>query len=171
MDSLKLGELTLAAHDSGIGFILHDDPDHQVIVPDHKIGVLRAFLDTHCPEERRLGFRVPLRPLPEETREAFEVALTRKNETHQVDAVDLSLTGVLVDVAEEVFPGARRVKVTLSLHDDSVTIQARVVRRVDRLLALHFPECVVDGELDPPEALLGIYRSLELDWLKKRVRT
>ncbi len=168
MQTLRLGEMSLVAHSSGIRFIWHHDGDHGVTVPTHKIAALKAFLDEHHADERRLGFRVPLRPLSGAIRDAFAVTLESENGKRTAVPVDLSLTGILVDVVDVKLRVSQSVRIALSLGEDSVTLTAVVVRSNKQLVALHFPSCVQDGELDPPEELLAIYRALELRWLKSR---
>lgn len=168
MDSLQLGDLSLVSKPSGICFTWQDDEQHSATIPTHKIAALRAFLDEHVPEEKRLGFRVPLRPLPNSMRESFEVTLKSGDHTAAAFPVDLSLTGILVEVVDLTLRVNQKLDATLCLDDDCVLLTARVVRRDGSLVALHFPTCVANGELDPPEGLLGIYRTLELEWLKSR---
>lgn len=169
MDTLEIEGLTLAAHPRGLAFSWGGEEEPQSIVPVQKIAALRAFLDAHYPAERRLGFRVPLRPLPEETKRSFRVTLEHEGKRLRVQPVDLSLTGILVELPEEALPDARQVRARLRLAGDKVRLEAQLVRRDGPLMALHFPSCVANGELDPPEELLGIYRTLELDWLRNRV--
>ena len=170
MDNLKLGGLTVTALEAGLSFTLDDGNGSGVLVPEHKLSALRAFIEAHSNEERRLGFRVPLRPLPPETRDALTVTLERRGISAAAQPVDLSLTGILVELPEGDFDGARSITVTLRRDGERARLRARVVRRNGALMALHFPSCVSNGELDPPEELLAIYRSLEQDWLKVRVR-
>ena len=116
-----------------------------------------------------MGFRVPLRPLSKEVRKAFVVELECEDRKARAYAVDLSLTGILVECDGLAIKETDQITVSLALDGDEVTLTANVVRQQGKLVALHFPECVQGGELEPPEALLGIYRSLELEWLKSRV--
>lgn len=170
MNSLQLGELSVISKQAGITFIWQGEEVRSVTVLNHQIEALRAFLDAHVSHERRVGFRVPLRPLSEAMRQAFDVRLKNRGKEHSTQAVDLSLTGILVEASDSDFKEGDQITATLCLSADCVSLNANVVRRNGNLVALHFPACMQNGELDPPESLLNIYRTLELEWLKSRVQ-
>jgi hypothetical protein len=168
---MRLGELSLDLGSAGIRFTCHGDADQSVVVPNEKIAALVAFLEEHSHAERRVGFRVPLRPLSAATRQAFEVTVEANSKKASAIPVDISLTGILLEIPDLKVRTGQRVSATLCLDNDCVLLDAKVVRRVGKLVVLHFPSCIKDDELDPPEGLLGIYRTLELDWLKSRTPT
>ena len=147
MNSLQLGELSLESKQTGVTFIWQGEQVRSVTVLNHQIEALRAFLDAHVSQERRVGFR--------------------EQSTH---AVDLSLTGILVEAPGSDLNEGDQITATLCLSADCVSLNANVVRCNGDLVALHFPACMQNGELDPPESLLNIYRTLELEWLKSRVQ-
>ena len=85
-----------------------------------------------------------------------------------MEPVDVSLTGLLVRSAPLDWPKAKPLSATLELRGDRVTLSALLMRQQDGLVALHFPESVRHGQLNPPKSLLAIYRNLELAFLKQR---
>jgi hypothetical protein len=89
----------------------------------------------------------------------------------EAEPIDLSLTGMLVRAADPILRGGQSLTVTMSLRDLHTPLSATVVRAQPPLLALHFVESLQDGELDPPETLIAIYRELERRWLRNRVVT
>jgi hypothetical protein len=169
MDSLRLGELSVASKQAGVLFTFEGEEKQTITVLNNQIEALQSFLASHAAEDRRAGFRVPLQPLASSVRTSFKVTLSRDSKTEEVSPVDMSLTGVLVQVSDFTLNAGDHIVANLAFERDIVTLYANVVRQDQRLVALHFPSCVRDGELNPPAALLNIYRALELEWLKSRV--
>lgn len=170
MDSLQLSGLSVSSTEQGVVFSWQGEDKHAVTLPDHQIETLRAFLEARTKKsERRIGFRVPLQPLSQEMRDAFAVTLKHYATRAEAIAVDLSLTGILVSVADLQLKTSDQIVVQLRLGDDQTSLNANVVRQQGKLVALHFPTCIDNGELDPPDALLNIYRALEHEWLRSRV--
>jgi hypothetical protein len=169
LDSLNLGRLKVTAGADGVSLALGDEPTQRVALSDRDVGLLQDFLRRHAPGERRLGFRVPFRSLNPEVRAEFEVALCLRGHRHPVVPVDLSLTGILVQSRSFLLPVRMRAGVALTFGDLECTLTGEVVRRDGQLMALHFVESLSNGNLDPPEPLLAIYRRLEQEWLRSRV--
>jgi hypothetical protein len=171
MDSLQIGELSISSKQAGVSFTFEGDEKQTVTVLNNQIETLQAFLAIHAAEERRVGFRVPLQPLASSVRTSFKASLSRNSKTVEVAPVDLSLTGILVQASDFTLNAGDHVVANLAFDQDVIALNANVVRQDQRLIALHFPTCVRDGELNPPDALLNIYRALELEWLKARVHS
>ena len=171
MDSLQLGELSVVAKQTGVSFTFQGDERQTVTVLNNQIETLQAFLAGHTSEERRVGFRVPLRPLTNDIRSSFKVSLTHGHKSQEVLPVDLSLTGITVEIVDFKLNAGDQIVANLAFDHNVIALNANVVWQDQRLVALHFPTCVIDGELDPPDVLLSIYRAHELEWLRARVQS
>lgn len=169
MESLTLGRLTLTAEKAGVTFVLAGEDVSQVTITARQVCKLEEFLKRYAPHERRLGFRVPLDSLSDEVQSDFKVRVRNISSYVKAKPIDMSLTGILLKSKKLRASLGTHVMTKLTLADDSCTLIGKVVRQDGYLWALHFFETVKNGELDPPEDLLSIYRSLETDWLKSRV--
>lgn len=165
MSSTHIGKLNLSADESGLRVQLGDV---ETLLSPMEVSRLEEFLNTYAPHERRIGFRVPLATVPTDTSERFQVLLSDPQMPVPLIPVDLSLTGVLVQLPDgiELDPVCR---VQLSYDTDQCELLASVVRRDGNLCALHFLDALQSGELDPPEALLSIFSHLEQAWLQSRI--
>lgn len=168
MQTLTLGDLKFVAEPSGVVLEL-GGAARQFALSPHEAGQLEEFLRRHLPRERRTGFRVRIAPLAEGLRKSFHVFIGPAQHRHEAHAVDLSLTGILVEGADLGLTRGRTVPVLLELDGQRCSITGEVVRVDGNLVALHFVESLKGGELSPPEALLGIYRRLETAWLRSRI--
>jgi hypothetical protein len=115
-----------------------------------------------------VGFRVPLGPLGERVREAFRVQVGYGQRPVPVRPVDFSLTGILVQAPGLQARRGQRLIVHLTYERLVCHTLGVVVRLQGDLVALHFLESLKHGDLNPPEALMAIYRNLELAWLRSR---
>jgi len=165
MSSIHFGKLNLHADDERLLLTLEDS---EVMLSPQDVTRLEDYLRKYAPHERRIGFRVPLLSLPPGTREQFQVCLLDDAEVIPLVPVDISLTGVLVELPESMDPDPV-LRLRISFDDDGCDVMASVVRREGALCALHFLDALRAGELDPPEALLGIFGQLEQAWLQSRV--
>jgi hypothetical protein len=165
MSSIHIGKLNLHADDERLLLTLEDS---EVMLSPQDVTRLEDFLRKYAPHERRIGFRVPLLSLPSATREQFQICLLDETETIPLTPVDISLTGVLVELPESM-DADPVLRIRISFDEDSCDLMASVVRRQGALCALHFLDALREGELDPPEVLLGIFGHLEQAWLQSRV--
>lgn len=170
MQSLTLGALTFTADSSGIAVSYGEEPGRRVALSSHDAARLEDFLRQHVPKERRVGFRVRIAPLEDRVRSAFRVQLCTGTRTLEVRPVDFSLTGILVEARGFVVRRGTEFPVHLDFDGLTCRLTASVVRLEGDLVALHFVESLKGGELTPPEALLGMYRRLETEWLRSRRR-
>jgi hypothetical protein len=166
---LTLGELSLVADVDGLSFVVGGEQGARVTITPRQVGQLEEFLRKNATRERRIGFRVPFRPLKDEVRAGFHVQLQVRNQWVDVTPVDLSLTGILVQGKGLALPVRSQVGVQFSFNELNCSLTGEVVRRDGHLLALHFTESISGGDLDPPEPLLAIYRKLEMEWLRHRL--
>jgi hypothetical protein len=166
---LTLGELSLVADVDGLSFVVGGERGARVTLSPRQVGQLEEFLHKNATRERRVGFRVPFRPLKDEVRAGFHVQLQVRGQWMDVTPVDLSLTGILVQGKGLALPVHSQIRVQLRFNELSCALTGEVVRRDGQLLALHFTESISGGDLDPPEPLLAIYRKLEMEWLRHRL--
>jgi len=92
----------------------------------------------------------------------------------RAQAVNLSLTGILIEFAEGADPhlavGAG-LTIALSLGKQGVSLAGEVVRTRERQYGIRFRDVWGIPLFDAPEALRMIVRVLERQWLRERVRT
>lgn len=167
MQRLTLGELTFLADSAGIGVMVGNRADPVALSRD-EVEKLESFLRRHGTRERRIGFRVALAPLQEEVRNSFRVQIRVGARILVVPCIDLSLTGILVEVAGLTLQRGAEVPIRLNLDELECRLVGSVVRVDEGQLAMHFVQSLQNGELNPPEPLLAMYRTLETEWLRTR---
>jgi len=169
MSSLKLGKISMLAERAGVTLVVHGDKDQRISLDPEDVLALGDFLRMHAPQERRVGFRVPFAPLPDQVLDAFRVSVRIGKHWRDAEAEDMSLTGILLRLRDVDARVGDRLGVDISLGRLHCTLEAVVVRRNNTMLALHFPSTLRNDELEPPQALIDIYRRIEVEWLKSRV--
>ncbi|MEZ5558168.1 MAG: hypothetical protein R3E86_06425 [Pseudomonadales bacterium] len=167
--SVEIGDLTLTADSSGVSFVLAQSAQGRAKISPRQVRLLEEFLKQHAPHERRIGFRVPFGPLKEEVRSGFQVQARVRGAWIDLQGVDLSLTGILVEGRGMAVPVHCEVPMRLCFQGLECSLRAEVVRRNQTLTALHFVDSLRNGDLNPPEDLLSIYRRLEMEWLRSRL--
>ena len=120
--------------------------------------------------DRRRAFRVPV------LRDSGLRVELRTNDGHtwRAEAVNLSVTGILVELPTAEAPAlaiGATVTVRLTLGNDTIEIQGEVNRREQRAVGLSFAETLVRAKVAPPPALAAIVRSLERHWLDTKRRS
>lgn len=168
MDTLTLKDLTFVADSAGIAIMVGNAAGKRLSLSSRDAGQLEDFLRRHVARERRVGFRVRIAPLADRTRSAFRAQLAVGGETVAVRPVDLSLTGILLEVRGVPLRRGDEIGIRLAFEGNVCRLTGSVVRLEGELVALHFLESLKGGELSPPEALLNMYRSLETEWLRNR---
>ena len=116
--------------------------------------------------DRRRAFRVPV---PANSGLAVEVR-TNDDRSWPANAVNLSLTGMLIEFPTGAEPGLRvgaTVEVRLSLGNDAIELEAEVKHRDQRAYGLFFADRAVADKGHPLSALAAIVRSLEQHWLRR----
>lgn len=162
MKTLEFEALSVTKHKFGASLNWRDGEVTSTTLNHDELQTLIEFLQAKSPSDRRVGFRVPLFDAE------LDVSVQTSRGTVAAKALDLSLTGILLEVPEQSLEPDKHCTVTLSLNDHSVILSATPIRTEEKLAAIHFPTTVRGGELDPPDELVSIYRSLELAWLKSR---
>ncbi len=168
---LKVGEVVVRAEGSGVVLSMGDSGQNLHLDAEHLPDLINFFASlAPSPSERRIGFRIPVAKMDPNTRDDLQMEITLDGRTWSVQPVDFSLTGVLVETDERPAEGA-----DLELSIDFMGMKSKMRAKVVRLLgenkvAMHFPSTLRDGELDPPDSLIGVYRKIEGIWLKQRMK-
>ena len=169
MSTLSLGQFRLEAVPDGIWIRIAGTDLKPIHLGIDQARKLEEFLRDQNLAERRLGFRVPVQALEKDERPLQCELDPGSDAASSATAIDLSLTGVLLRAPDRTAAEAEVVKIALTLSNLQATLTAKVVRSEPPLLALHFVESLKDGELDPPDPLISIYRELEARWLRNRI--
>lgn len=168
MQRLTLGDITFGAGPEGLVLTVRGR-DEPITLSKQQIEQLESFLRQSGARERRVGFRVPVGSLPDAVRDRFRVQIRVGARILLTRCMDLSLTGIQLEVAALSLRRGAEVPIRLNLDELECRIVGSVVRYEDDHLALHFQQAVKNGELvDPPPALLSIYRTLETEYLRVR---
>ena len=167
MPELKIGNVVIACED---GIVTFDDPlrGSPLCINYDDFPLLLDVLDS-VEWDRRRAFRVPVW-----SESQLSASLEYGGNTYDdVDAVDISLAGVLIDLGDSDAP-------ELSMHDNvNVTLQLNnikerlsgVVRRCSgRRYGIVFPASLHRQQVNPPLQLRLIVNQLESQWLSKRIR-
>ena len=163
----KLGDLTVTSSEDGVQLSLAGAQAVQLDARD--AAQLAQYLLQTRGGESRTGFRVPLRML--EARQLdLHATLVHRATIYDLEVVDISLTGVLVQARGLDIEPRSRVVVRVILDDLLSKAVAEVVRSDAGLLALHFSESIRGGELQPPAQLEAIVKRLEQLYLRARSR-
>lgn len=117
--------------------------------------------------EGRFAFRVPVLD-----QAVFRVLVQHRGGELEVQPIDLSLTGIQIEVPEGRALDAAiddPVVVSLDHPKHKITLGAVVRRTAGRRYGLFFPDTVqVGGRVDPPETLMALVREVELLWIRGR---
>lgn len=162
METLEFNALAVTRHKFGVTLEWRDADVGSMTLDHDELQTLIEFLQAEMPSERRIGFRVPLIDAD------LDVSVKTSTGTAAANALDLSLTGILLEVPEQTLEADQHCTVTLRLNDQSAVLAAVTIRTKGNLAAMHFADTMHGSELDPPNELVSIYRSLELAWLKSR---
>jgi len=156
--------------DHSVTFLDQDKPEAPITLSANAIDELIAFLRSPQPkpDERRRAFRVTIPRLTD-----LAVRVDFKGKTWDVAPVDLSLTGILVqflktEIAD--IPIDAEVDITLRLNDKAATLRGVVRRRNRNQYGILLASSMRNGELRPPESLVLIYKELERQWLRRRLK-
>jgi len=166
MPELKIGNVVIACED---GIVTFDDPlrGSPLCINYDDFPLLLDVLDS-VEWDRRRAFRVPVW-----TQSQLSAAIEYDGNTYDdVDAVDISLAGVLLDLSESDAPDLSiddSVNVTLQLNDVKATLSGIVRRCVGRRYGIVFPASLHRQQVNPPLQLRLIVNQLESQWLSKRI--
>ena len=168
MNEITMGSVTVICDEHRIVFKSRTSPDSRVTISSAALPALLSFLQSMSPDghEQRAGFRVPLTSASGLT---TRIAVGRTRFTVRV--LDISLSGILVELPAQVHELIMEslVEVTMELANKSATLKGIVKRRIDNKYGIMFPDCQIDGELDPPGSLLVIVKAIERSWLAQQI--
>lgn len=171
MEEIRVKDITITSGDSSLTIVDDARPDSSIVLDTSILPEIIQFLNSHRPDpsENRTGFRVPVASLCEETRSGFSATIEADGQSIEYAAFDFSITGILIEDSRLRLIVDQTVSMALRYKEHSATIDAVVVRCEKERTCFHFPDTLTDGELDPPDDLMRLYRALEMDWLRERV--
>lgn len=167
MQALKIGNVVIACED---GIVTFDDPHRgsPLRINYDDFPLLLDVLD-RVEWDRRRAFRVPVW-----TESQLTVAVEYDGITYDdVEPVDISLAGVLLDLADSDAPNLEThdsLSVTLQLADIKTTLSGVVCRCEGRRYGIVFPASLHRQQVNPPLQLRLIVNRLESQWLSNRIR-
>ena len=173
MDVLNFSQLSIRSEDEYVTFVIHGKDDYNVKVRADHIPEIVDFLRTKADTEsnRRVGFRVDVAALGHSFSDRFRVfADTPEGDRVKVTPINVSLTGILVETEHYLGDQNIHSSVELVLDNINVRIPSIIVRCDHNRVAFQFIASIKDGQLDPPPELVAIFRTLEMNWLKTRVK-
>ncbi len=170
MSEITIGKVKIFLDGRSLTFLHEDRPNSPIVLPASAIDDLIGFLRSLNPEttERRMAFRVAVPRLTDLT-----VRIGFKGKTWSVAPVDLSLTGILIEFPKpEVvdIPVDAKISLELRLGDKNSVLMGVVRRKKDSQYGILFVDSLRNGELKPPESLVYIYKELERQWLRRRLK-
>ncbi len=143
--------------------------DNRLVVDQDLLPALIEFLCSSVIDtsNRRRAFRVEI-----EDDFGLNCQIEFDGRTVFARPLDLSLTGVLVELTEGVeLPLDTCVHVNLIWSEIDTVLKGIVRRKDGNKHGIFFPESIVDEELDPSDDLRSIVAELERRWLIKRVNS
>ncbi len=171
MQKFELGSVTVDVRATGLEIRDHSADHPPIAIPLEALTELVEFLTYHADRkatEQRRSFRLTLDPGD------LTAQLVTDDQITDVIPLDISLGGMAVTVDDSL---AKRLKVGERCRMDfdaggvAVSLTADVVRCVNNVVAVAFPDCEgTDGELAPPPELARIYADLQRHWLAKRIK-
>jgi hypothetical protein len=170
MSEITIGKVKIFLDGRSLTFLHEDRPNSPIVLPASAIDDLIGFLRSLNPEttERRMAFRVAVPRLTDLT-----VRIGFKGKTWSVAPVDLSLTGILIEFPKPEavdIPADAKISLELRLGDKNSVLMGVVRRRKDNQYGILFVDSLRNGELKPPESLVYIYKELERQWLRRRLK-
>ncbi len=173
MLGLYFGEVLVEFKEEKLVLTLNEHKQHIEICKD-QLPLFVEYLTVNIEEtseERQIGFRIPINQLDAGARRNISVTIETNEEQVNVTLIDFSLTGMLVEGIQKLTLDTNsEIVATVSFMDESVSISAKLVRiSGDHKFALYFPSSLVDGELEPVDELVRVFRQLEFAWLRNRV--
>lgn len=171
MQKFELGSVTVDVGTTGLEIRDLSADQAPIAIPLDALTDLVEFLTYHADRkatEQRRSFRLTLDPGD------LTAHLVIGDQSTPVTPLDISLGGMAVTVdatlAERLKAG-ERCRMDFDAGGVAVSMTAEVVRCVNNLVAVTFPDCEgADGELAPTPDLARIYAELQRRWLAKRIK-
>jgi hypothetical protein len=169
MSKVSFGPLSAESLEEGLRVEIPSNGSHAAAeLCPRDAGALASFITRQRWDESRTGFRVPVHALPGDISDHIRVTLVHNSTIYDCEAVDISLTGMLVRCGALRVGANTRVDARILLDEHLARLAAEVVRADGSVLALHFLECMHGGELRPPQDLVALFRRLEQVYLRLR---
>ena len=170
MPEITIGKIRIFLDGRSLIFLDQDKPNSAITLSADAIEDLIVFLRSLKPQrtEGRRAFRVAVPRLTDLT-----VRIGFKGKTWSVIPVDLSLMGILIEFpkTEAVdIPIGAEIAIELRLIDKIAALTGLVRRRKDNQYGILLEDSLRNGELKPPESLVLIYKELERQWLRRRLK-
>lgn len=174
MISTSIGEINIEINDEGLMISKDDDHLHSICIHKSNLANFVEYLNSSIEQDlddKRIGFRVPIYQLSANSKRKISVVIESLGSEQNLSLVDFSLCGMLVKSEEKLTLSPKSKETAIIKHaENNVAIGAKLVRETEnKKYAFHFPSAVKDGELDPSDALVKVFRSLEFEWLRQRV--
>jgi hypothetical protein len=170
MPEITIEKIKISLDGRLVTFLDQDKPDSPIALPANAINDLIAFLRSPNPEtsERRIAFRVAV---PRLTDLAVKVGF--KGKIWSAAPVDLSLTGILIEFPKTGvvdMPIDAEISVELRLSDKTAALRGVVRRRSGNQYGILLSDSLRNGDLRAPDSLVIIYKELEREWLRRRLK-
>jgi len=170
MPEIVIGKVKISLDGRSVTFLDQDNPETPVVLPANTTDDLIAFLRSPTPEvtERRMAFRVAVPRLTDLT-----AKVGFKGKTCSATPVDLSLTGILIEFPKTGvvdMPIDSEIAIELRLDNKIAALRGIVRRRNDNQYGILLENSLRNGDLRPPESLVLIYKELERQWLRRRLK-
>ncbi|MBN2397880.1 MAG: PilZ domain-containing protein [Deltaproteobacteria bacterium] len=171
MPEITIQNIKIFLDGSSVTFLREDKPDVPVTLPTSAIDELIDFLSSLNQNAiaRRRAFRVAV-----PSSAGLMVRFALKGKSWSATPVDLSLAGILIEFSRSEgvdIPVDTTLSIELRLNDKIATLTGLVRRRDDNQYGILFLESLREGELNPPETLVNIYKEIERQWLRARLET
>lgn len=170
MSAIRSGNVLIRAQDEAVEFeIVGQKRAVCASIVWSEVPQILNFLQSYLSSQsdRRTGFRINLEQIKQILNGRFRVVIATARGRLSVTPIDLSLTGVSVEVENHFTEQGAHVDIILSYEEKQVVLPAIVVRQypTQGRTAFHFIGVVKDGEIEPPSEMKYIFRQLEALWL------
>ncbi len=169
MPEITIKNIKVFWENNAVTFLREDKPDAPITLPTSAIDELIDFLSllNQDATERRRAFRVAV---PRSA--GLMVRFTLKGKTRSATPVDISLVGILIELSPSAvidLPIDTTLSIELRLNEKVSTLMGLVRRRNNNRYGILFLDSLREGELNPPESLVNIYKEIERQWLRARL--
>ncbi len=174
MEALQFGPISIEESEDGIDFIPAAEFTGKTRIRTDDVPILMNFLKKHLEESanRRSSWRLSVTSLAGTDADGLRVAIGAHGKTVVAQVIDISLTGMLVQVEEPIGERGEVFDIGVEYGVYYETLVGTIVRQDDsmRRLAFHFADCIDEqGALCPPTEYREIFIALEHIWLDKKL--
>lgn len=174
MEVLQFGNLSVRETEDGVSFDSADSLVDYSQVNTAEVPVLISFLKDHLKyaANRRSSWRLSLHQLVGTDADDLQVTISKGQQRIAAGVLDISLTGMFLELDEPVGERGDAVEIDVSLGQVGDFLSGVIVRLDPGMtrVAVHFPNCIDNhGGLCPPLAYKKIFHSLEQIWLDKKL--